>query len=70
MQDPTGAFSPRLTVEAMVREPLDVSREGDAEHRRGAVAAVLERVRLPSSGTFLEARAHELSGGSSRETRC
>jgi len=63
MQDPGDALSPRLTVEEIVREPLDVAGEGDRSHRRDEVAAVLDSVGLPTSGDFLQARAHELSGG-------
>ena len=63
MQDPADALSPRLTVEQLVREPLDVAKAGGDEERAGKVAAALESVGLPSSGTFLRAYTHELSGG-------
>lgn len=63
MQDPGDALSPRFTVEELIREPLDVAKEGDAAGRRTAVAEALESVGLPASGTFLQARTHELSGG-------
>lgn len=63
MQDPADALSPRLTVEELVREPLDVGHVGDPAERRRAVAAALESVGLPPSGSFLDARTHELSGG-------
>ncbi|MGH9152826.1 MAG: ABC transporter ATP-binding protein [Acidimicrobiales bacterium] len=63
MQDPADALSPRLDVEALVREPLDVAREGDERSRAATVARALESVGLPSSGSFLRARTHELSGG-------
>ncbi|MDQ4132587.1 MAG: ABC transporter ATP-binding protein [Actinomycetota bacterium] len=63
MQDPSDALSPRFTVAQLVREPLDVGGTGDASERLLAVAEVLESVGLPSSGTFLDARTHELSGG-------
>ncbi|HEX3622671.1 MAG TPA: ABC transporter ATP-binding protein [Acidimicrobiales bacterium] len=59
MQDPADALSPRLDVEALVAEPLDVVKERD----RAAVAAALDSVGLPSTGAFLRARTHELSGG-------
>lgn len=62
MQDPWEALSPRLTVEELVREPLDLlARDGRDPPR--AVAAALESVGLPASGQFLGARSHELSGG-------
>jgi peptide/nickel transport system ATP-binding protein len=63
MQDPTDALSPRLTVAALVQEPLDLGDEIAPSERGRAVAEVLERVGLPSSGSFLGARSHELSGG-------
>jgi peptide/nickel transport system ATP-binding protein len=63
MQDPADALSPRLTVEQLVAEPLDVARVGDPSTRRSVVGGVLESVGLPGTGTFLHARTHELSGG-------
>jgi len=63
MQDPWDALSPRLSVEDLVREPLDIAKRGDPSDRRDAVAAALESVGLPSTGKFLNAFSHELSGG-------
>jgi peptide/nickel transport system ATP-binding protein len=63
MQDPAEALSPRLDVEELVREPLDVAGTGDEASRRSSVARALESVGLSASGTFLRARTHELSGG-------
>jgi peptide/nickel transport system ATP-binding protein len=63
MQDPWDALSPRLTVAELVREPLDVSNEEEPGAREEAASHALDSVGLPSSGSFLEARAHELSGG-------
>lgn len=63
MQDPADALSPRLSVEELVREPLDVAKVGDVAGRRAAVAEALESVGLPATGSFLRARTHELSGG-------
>jgi len=62
MQDPADALSPRLTVEDLVGEPLVVVG-APAGARRTAVAEALDSVGLPSTGSFLEARTHELSGG-------
>ncbi|CAA9218485.1 MAG: Oligopeptide transport ATP-binding protein OppD [uncultured Acidimicrobiales bacterium] len=62
MQDPTDALSPRLDVEALVREPLDLAK-GDDDDPKQVVAEALESVGLPSTGTFLRAHSHELSGG-------
>lgn len=65
MQDPWEALSPRLTVSALVREPLDLAsdRHQRREGREDAVAAALRSVGLPTAGAFLGARTHELSGG-------
>jgi len=63
MQDPWDALSPRLTVRELVAEPLDIEGLVDRKQRDSAVAAALDDVGLPSSGTFLDARSHELSGG-------
>lgn len=63
MQDPADSLSPRLSVEEIVREPLDIAGVGDATHRAREVAAALESVGLPPAGPFLGAHAHELSGG-------
>lgn len=63
MQDPWDALSPRLTVQELVREPLDIDPIGGPEQRDAAVAAALDSVGLPPSGPFLGARSHELSGG-------
>lgn len=63
MQDPWDSLSPRLTVEALVREPLDLLKNLDSAGRTVAVGEALESVGLPPSGSFLQARSHELSGG-------
>jgi ABC-type glutathione transport system ATPase component len=64
MQDPSDALSPRLTVEELVREPLDLVDDGDTpESRRKKVGDALESVGLLREGPFLEARTHQLSGG-------
>jgi peptide/nickel transport system ATP-binding protein len=63
LQDPSEGLSPRLGVEDLVREPLDVADVGDPAARRSAVAEVLESVGLPHRGSFLRARTDELSGG-------
>jgi peptide/nickel transport system ATP-binding protein len=62
MQDPADALSPRLTVEELVGEPLDLVKV-EGRRRMAAVADVLESVGLPPTGSFLQARSHELSAG-------
>ena len=63
MQDPWDALSARLTVQELVREPLDLSGEGTRPEHERAVAEMLEAVGLPSSVDFLSERTHNLSGG-------
>ncbi|HEX2699873.1 MAG TPA: ABC transporter ATP-binding protein [Acidimicrobiales bacterium] len=63
MQDPADALSPRLCVADLVREPLDIAGAGDDRERRALVAEALEGVGLPGTGSFLDVRTHELSGG-------
>ncbi len=62
-QDPYGALDPRMTVEAIVREPLLIHGQRDEGQRggRGRVAAMLERVGLPTSAA--SRYPHEFSGG-------
>jgi peptide/nickel transport system ATP-binding protein len=63
MQDPTDALSPRLSVEELVREPLDLVPVVEPAERRAKVVRTLESVGLPGEGSFLRAHTHELSGG-------
>ena len=61
-QDPLASLDPRLNVEEIVREPLEVfRRELSADERSALVARVLERVGL--SPTALAGYPHEFSGG-------
>ena len=62
-QDPFEALSPRLTVAAAVREPLDAQDIGDANARTALVRRSLADASLPVNDAFLARRAHELSGG-------
>ncbi len=62
-QDPYEALSPRLTVGAAVREPLDVQAVGEPEWRDRRVLDELVAVRLPTDAAFLARHTHELSGG-------
>lgn len=57
-QDPYGALDPRMTVEAIVREPMLI--HGIREDA-GRVATMLERVGLPASAATRY--PHEFSGG-------
>ncbi len=67
-QDPFGALDPRMTVEAIVREPLLIHGERSGGERSGGergggerVGAMLERVGLPASAA--SRYPHEFSGG-------
>lgn len=63
MQDPWDALSPRMNVEQLVGEPVDLNGTRDPQVRREVVTATLESVGLPNQGPFLEAYTHQLSGG-------
>lgn len=63
MQDPWDALSPRLTVAELVGEALEGKDDGAGGDNHSMVGEALDSVGLPSSGTFLSARSHQLSGG-------
>jgi microcin C transport system ATP-binding protein len=61
-QDPYGSLSPRMTVEAIIAEGLQVHFRGLTRAQRHArVVAALEEVGLPQNA--LERYPHEFSGG-------
>lgn len=60
-QNPYAALNPSLSIERIVREPLDAFGIGDRRDRTAAVAEMLDRVALPRE--FLRRRPAELSGG-------
>lgn len=60
-QDPFAAVDPRLTVEQIIREPLDIHQIGSPASRRERVRALVETVRLPSDA--LRRFPNEFSGG-------
>jgi oligopeptide/dipeptide ABC transporter ATP-binding protein len=61
-QDPQAALNPRMTVRALVREPLDIHRIGETRAERNEAAARLIRdVGLDASS--LDRYPHEFSGG-------
>ena len=60
-QDPFAALDPRLTVEEIIREPLDIHNVGSPGERAAEVRRLLEVVRLPAEA--LQRFPSEFSGG-------
>ncbi|MDR3496136.1 MAG: ATP-binding cassette domain-containing protein [Ancalomicrobiaceae bacterium] len=60
-QDPRGSLDPRMRVEAIVAEPLDVAEPGLGLARRERIASALEAVGLDRS--VLRLFPHQFSGG-------
>jgi len=60
-QDPFASLNPRMTVEDIVGEPLQVHGIGTRSERAGRVAAVLEKVGLEPA--YMRRFPHEFSGG-------
>ena len=60
-QDPFASLDPRLTIGAIVAEPLAIHGIGDRESRRAAVLELLETVGLEADAAKLY--PHEFSGG-------
>jgi len=62
-QDPFDAISPRLTVQEIVREPLDIQNLFDKEEKNQRVNQAIKAVGLPVSDSFIGLHSHQLSGG-------
>ncbi|MGC8464563.1 MAG: dipeptide ABC transporter ATP-binding protein [Acidimicrobiales bacterium] len=60
-QDPYASLDPRMRVESIIREPLDVNKVGTQQERRQRVIQLLQEVGL--SERALERYPHEFSGG-------
>jgi len=60
-QDPFSSLNPRMTVGALIEEPMRVHGIGTRADRRARVAALLERVGLPAAAA--SRFPHEFSGG-------
>ncbi len=62
-QNPQDAFSHRLSVGEIVREPLDIHERGSYAEREEKVRRALNEVDLPATDAFLRRYPHQLSGG-------
>ncbi|MBL8879024.1 MAG: ATP-binding cassette domain-containing protein [Phycisphaerales bacterium] len=60
-QDPIASLNPRMTIERIVAEPLEVHEHLTRSERRGRVAEMLDRVGLPQDA--IARYPHEFSGG-------
>jgi oligopeptide/dipeptide ABC transporter ATP-binding protein len=61
-QDPYSSLNPRLTVERIVAEPLEIHRIGSKQSRREKVARALLHVRMPFA-EYADRHPSDLSGG-------
>jgi peptide/nickel transport system ATP-binding protein len=60
-QDPVGSLSPRMTVQNILAEPLEIHDRGDAKSRLEMVKALMQAVGLDPR--FLSRYPHSFSGG-------
>jgi len=60
-QDPFGSLDPRMRVNAILQEPLQIQNIGSQRERDQKVRGILDDVGLPSAA--LERYPHEFSGG-------
>ncbi|KFE34926.1 ABC transporter ATP-binding protein [Thioclava atlantica] len=60
-QDPFSSLNPRMTVGALIEEPMRVHKIGTRAERRARVGQLLERVGLPAQAA--SRFPHEFSGG-------
>ncbi|MGH6932727.1 MAG: ABC transporter ATP-binding protein [Dongiaceae bacterium] len=60
-QDPYASLDPRLSIGAIIAEPLEIHRLGNRDQRRSRIAELLKLVGLPSDSA--ERYPHEFSGG-------
>jgi len=60
-QDPYSSLNPRMTIGALLEEPLIIHKLGDAAERQRRIQDLLGRVGLP--GNYAQRYPHQLSGG-------
>lgn len=62
-QDPYDSINPRMKIEDIISEPLEIHKIGNRENRRKRVAEVLHEVKLEPAEEILKKYPHVLSGG-------
>jgi len=62
-QDPYDSVNPRMNIEDIVSEPLEIHKIGNKEDRKKRVIEVLREVRLEPAEEFLKKYPHMMSGG-------
>lgn len=60
-QDPFSSLNPRMTLEKIISEPLDIHHLCEEKEKKSRIIQLLEKVGL--SASFLNRFPHELSGG-------
>lgn len=60
-QDPASSFNPKMTIGAIVEEPLVVKRQGNRAERSARVRELIEQVGLDPS--HVDRYPHQMSGG-------
>jgi peptide/nickel transport system ATP-binding protein len=60
-QDPVSSLSPRMTVQNILSEPLEIHRRGDARSRLASVRALMRAIGLDQN--FVNRYPHSFSGG-------
>jgi len=62
-QDPYDSVNPRMNIEDIISEPLEIHKIGDKKSRRERVIEVLQEVKLEPAEDILKKYPHMLSGG-------
>jgi len=62
-QDPYDSINPRMKIEDIISEPLEIHKIGNKEDRRKRVVEVLHEVKLEPADEILKKYPHVLSGG-------
>jgi peptide/nickel transport system ATP-binding protein len=62
-QDPYDSINPRMKIEEIISEPLEIHKIGNKEDRRRRVVEVLHEVKLEPAEEVLKKYPHTLSGG-------